>query len=101
MFAEGIFLFNLLTRHLDQLTYGTDFAAVWSPDGSEVIFASKRGTAFQLYRKRTSGAGGDMPLLTGEEDTIPTDWSSDGKFLLYRSADSHNSFDIRGVVACR
>jgi Tol biopolymer transport system component/tRNA A-37 threonylcarbamoyl transferase component Bud32 len=99
MFMGGIFLFDLTSGNLTQLTFGRrlDFSAVWSPSGSEIVFSSSRTGKSGLYRKQASGAGEDIPLLTGDGEAFPTDWSADGKFLLYRSTDSHNSFDIRGL----
>ena len=33
-------------------------------------------------------------VLATREDKLPTDWSADGRFLLYRSLDPKTSFDI-------
>jgi Tol biopolymer transport system component len=71
-----------------------DFAGIWSPDGSRIIFCSNRKGAFNLYQKRATGAGGDELLLETSQDKVPTDWSKDGKFVLYRSLDPKTGFDI-------
>jgi serine/threonine protein kinase len=59
--------------------------AVWSPEGSRIIFAS--GTNFDtLYEKASSGAGDEKELLKkpGQVE-YPTSWSRDGRFLLYET----------------
>ena len=86
-------------KRLSQFTFDPllDFAAVWSPDAAEIIFSSTRKGQLDLYQKQASGAGGDRLLLETAEDKVPTDWSADGKFLLYRNMDANHNFDIRGL----
>jgi Tol biopolymer transport system component/predicted Ser/Thr protein kinase len=57
--------------------------AVWSADGSRIIFASDRDGASNLYQKASSGAGKEELVLKSELPTYPYDWSTDGRFLLY------------------
>lgn len=59
---------------------------VWSADGSRVVFASNRKTHHDLYEKVSSGAASEQLLLESGYDKIPTDWSPDGKFLLFHSS---------------
>jgi dipeptidyl aminopeptidase/acylaminoacyl peptidase len=49
---------------------------------------------FDLYQKSAVGAGGAERLLTTGETMLTTDWSSDGRFLLYRSLSPKTGFDI-------
>jgi len=61
----------------------SDTDAVWSPDGSAIAFASNRGGAHGLYRKQLSGNGAEELLLATPAEAHPTDWSDDGRFLIY------------------
>ena len=94
--GNDIWVFNLLTGTNPRLTLdpALDFAAVWSPDNTRIAFGSNRSGVFNLYQKDVSGAGGDELLLDTTEDKLPTDWSANGEFLLYRSLDPKTSFDI-------
>ena len=60
---------------------------VWSPDGKRVAFQSTRksasGTTFDIYVKSVSGTGKEELLVGAEGGQIPSDWSLDGRFVLY------------------
>jgi Tol biopolymer transport system component len=63
--------------------------AVWSPDGDRIVYASARPTIFDLYQKAGSA---EEPLLQSNSGKLPTDWSSDGKFLLYSQGSPRDLF---------
>ena len=60
---------------------------VWSPDGSQVAFASSRGGNVDIYVKSSSGAGNEELLLKSNSLKAPHDWSPDGRFILYGELD--------------
>jgi serine/threonine protein kinase/Tol biopolymer transport system component len=62
-----------------------DGLAVWSPDGSHIVFSSARrgSNMLDLYTMLVSGTGGEELLLETPGGGASTDWSSDGRFLLY------------------
>jgi serine/threonine protein kinase len=65
-----------------------DTLPIWSPDGSRMIFASNRGVTFNLYVKDTNGAREEKEIPQDGPDRFATDWSRDGKYVLYeRGAD--------------
>jgi Tol biopolymer transport system component len=67
----------------------------WSPDNARIVFMSNRdGPFFDLYVKASGGAGGDELLLRSSATKIATDWSSDGRFILYQMQDPKTGFDI-------
>jgi dipeptidyl aminopeptidase/acylaminoacyl peptidase len=47
-----------------------------------------------LYQKLTNNAGGEELLLANGRGNIPTDWSSDGRFLLYKRLGDSTGWDI-------
>jgi serine/threonine protein kinase len=68
---------------------------VWSPDGGTIVFDSSRKGPSDLYRKKSNGAGSDEILYADGRRKIPTNWSADGKFLLYFTPDDPKTgYDI-------
>ncbi len=59
---------------------------VWSPDGGRLIFSSNLKGAWDLYQKASDGDGNEQLLYEtpqGQVGSFATDWSHDGRFLLY------------------
>ena len=61
-----------------------DRYAVWSPDGKRVAYTSGRNGNFDIYQKSSDGAGNETVLYQSKEAKTLTDWSLDGRFLLYQ-----------------
>ena len=56
---------------------------VWSPDGRTIAFTSRRAGAVGLYVQPVGATGGDRLVLQGDLQISPSDWSHDGKYLIY------------------
>lgn len=85
-----IWTYDLETQSAKRLTFdpAIDSLPIWSPDGSRMVFGSNRGVAFDLYLKDTNGAQEEKLIPQEGPDRFPTNWSRDGKYLLYeRGAD--------------
>src|SRR5262249_33763073 len=54
-----------------------EFEPLWSPDGSQIVFASNRKGSYDLYIKNASGNMEEKPLLESKEWKFPLDWSRD------------------------
>jgi Tol biopolymer transport system component len=67
---------------------------VWSPDSGRIVFNSNRAGSFDLYVKASSGASADQPLLTSSDSKLPTDWSFDGRWLLYETQHPKTKYDL-------
>ena len=59
-----------------------DLTPVWSPDGRFIAFSSNRNGDFDLYMK-PADATGNEELLAGGDSGPPSDWSADGRFILF------------------
>ena len=71
-----------------------DDRALWSPDGTRIVFRSLRTGQGDLYEKLTSGAGMEARLVASDQAKSPTSWSADGRFLLYQSQDPQTNIDL-------
>ncbi|MGH7551662.1 MAG: hypothetical protein ACREMQ_01375, partial [Longimicrobiales bacterium] len=62
----------------------TEWFGIWSPDGAEVFFTSRRSGPFDMYR--ISLTGPQNIRVVGTEGGRPLDWTPDGSGLLYSKA---------------
>jgi Tol biopolymer transport system component len=67
---------------------------VWSPDGSRVLFNSTEGGGQDIYWKASTGAGSEEVVLKSGTPKRPTDWSRDGRFILYENDDPKSRIDL-------
>jgi Tol biopolymer transport system component len=82
----GLWLLDLARGTESRFTFSDfhDSNPRWSPDGSDVVYASNRpGEAENLYLKPGGGATPEHLLLKTEMDKAPWSWSADGKFIVY------------------
>ena len=73
---------------------GVDDGPVWSPDSRQIAFRSNRKGVYDMYVKSAIGPGSEELLLASAQDKNPTDWSPDGRFLLYYNTDPKTGNDI-------
>jgi Tol biopolymer transport system component len=61
-------------------TEANNMAAVWSPDGQQIVFSSNRDGAVNLYLKPADGSRSPEALTRGKETWFfARSWSSDGR----------------------
>jgi eukaryotic-like serine/threonine-protein kinase len=92
-----LWLYDVSEGNPQKFTFdpATDFNPVWSPDGSRIVWASNRnGGILNLYQKASSLAGDDTLLLKSDYPNYPTDWSWDGRFIIYRQPDAKTKWDV-------
>src|SRR6185436_2645522 len=66
---------------------------VWSPDGGWIAFASGKDGAFEIHRKSVNNQA-EEALLKSSLAPRPTDWSRDGRFLIYSVNDPKTRDDL-------
>ena len=60
-----------------------DIAPVWSADGGRMVLASSRGGSFDLYARSGDSAGTEGAMIEAMGDQVASDWSADGRYLIY------------------
>ena len=91
-----IWLFDTLRGVLDRIPLGPaiELSPVWSPDGARVAFSSRRPDMPGIYEKIASGPGGDELMLGSDAALSPSDWSRDGRFVLYHGRSPTTGSDL-------
>jgi Tol biopolymer transport system component len=89
-------MLDLIRNTSSRLTFdGTSVIPIWSPDGSRILYRSQQAGPGDLYQRLSSGAGAEEALLKSNAMKNPTDWSSDGRFIVYENqGDSKTGLDI-------
>ena len=68
---------------------------VWSPNSDAIVYASREGAVVNLHLKSTSASEPAEALLPPGPDRVPTDWSPDGRHILYQERDARTRFNLR------
>jgi serine/threonine protein kinase len=66
---------------------------IWSPSGDRIIFGSYHNI-WNIYKKVSSSADKEEPFFEDEVSKFPSDWSPDGKNVLYIKLDPENNRDL-------
>ena len=71
-----------------------EFQPVWSSDGSRLVFGSTRKGVVNLYERPVSGAGAETFVLESLESKNASDWSSDGRWIVFDSQSQTMARDL-------
>ena len=66
-----------LTQHV-----AMDSNPIWSPDGTQIAFSSKRNGNFDIFIIPATG-GSPKQITWNSQNEIPSGWSPDGKEILF------------------
>ena len=67
---------------------------MWSPDGRHLVFRSNRSGLHDLYERLAKITGESTLLLRTGDAKYPTDWSSDGRTILFHTYTRQTGGDV-------
>ncbi len=79
-----------------RFTFGDfDLNPIWSPASDKVIFSSPRdGLPPNLFQKSLAGGSEERRLMHSGIDSIATDWSCDGRYVVYMANELGTNWNI-------
>jgi Tol biopolymer transport system component/tRNA A-37 threonylcarbamoyl transferase component Bud32 len=94
--AEDLSLIDSVRGIQSRFTFSGqgDNYALWSPDGTQILFCSFRTGRNELYTKATGGVATEQLLPEGELDKIPDDWSRVGHAIVFEALDPKTKVDL-------
>ena len=72
----------------------TDASPIWSATGERLVFRSNRRGFHDLFEKPALDNGGERLLHSAGVGMYPTDWSLDGRTILFHVPDATTKHDI-------
>ena len=82
---QDIWVHDVSTGVATRLTFDRhgDIGPVWSASGKELVFNSAATGIYDIYLKSADGAGEAAELLATDANKFASDWSADGRYILY------------------
>jgi eukaryotic-like serine/threonine-protein kinase len=92
----GVWVVDLARSVSSRFTYESTGGGngIWSPDGSQIIYAGGGGQSADIFRKSSNGATKEEVLFHSDTVKTPLDWSSDGRWVLYAERGKETGFDL-------
>jgi serine/threonine protein kinase/Tol biopolymer transport system component len=94
---HDIWVYDVARGVQTRLTFGpveNDYP-IWSPDGKWIVYtAIESNIHTKLYRKHSDGSGVEELLISDDQVATASEWSRDGKYLLYARGPSANFWEI-------
>jgi Tol biopolymer transport system component len=95
--AADVMLMDMSRGTLTRLTAEDSGNAIWSPDGTQISFVAARVGLLDLYSKVVGSSGPDEVLFASKEAKNLSDWSPDGKYVLFSSQSPTTARDVWAV----
>lgn len=92
---HGLWVYDIARTTMTRLALGFDNgAAVWTPDGERVTFASNRSGRTNLYWQSADGSESAERLTTSEYAQTPGCWSPNGTTLVFEEYHPETGWDL-------
>ena len=90
----SIWLIDLKSATPSRFTFEASRWPVWSPDGKQIAFNLDLTGYDDLFVKPSNSGSAERLLLANEYRKIPSDWSRDGKLLLFDQEEPRTKRDL-------
>jgi Tol biopolymer transport system component len=70
---------------------------VWSPDGSRIAYFGRQADAYNIFARAPQVGSRPELLLKNAARKFPSDWSHDGKYILYSLDTEATRLDVWGL----
>lgn len=93
---SDIWIHDIANKVKRRLTFDAedDTAPLWSPDGQEIAYLSRRSGNLDIMIRAADGRGQARPLVASPQNEYVDDWSADGQYLIYTVAAEETHLDI-------
>ena len=90
--STDLVLLDMVTHLSTRLTLNSsmNFFPVWSPNGRTIVFTAGRN----LFRRDADAAVSEQPVIQPQNSQYASDWSRDGRWLLFLENASSTQTDI-------
>lgn len=95
--SQDIYIYDLSRNTMQRLTFeGRNDDAVFTPDGSQVIYSSAdaKGGVGNLWMRAADGSGNAERITTSKFPQMASSVSPDGKLIAYMQMNPKTSYDI-------
>jgi len=98
--SVDLWTLDLATSVTTQLTFAgpVEFYPVCSPSGTDMVFAKIQPDVPNLFRQNILAPGQATMVLQSPFPKIPTDWSRDGRQVIYSVVTEAGGFDIQALA---
>jgi len=94
--TRDIWVIDLARQVSSRLTFDpkNENYPLWSPDGASVLYLSDAAAGPGLYVQSATGAGRSERILASEDSPTPTDWTKDGRYVIFEKGSSATKEDV-------
>ena len=94
-----IWIYDINRKISSRITFNPNYDSypIWSRGGKYIAFASDRGHTLDIFIKKANGTGSDSLIYRSGFAKIPSDWSSDGRYLLFGTLNPKTKGDL-GII---
>ncbi len=88
-------VYSMQMGQISPLVEEQTFAAVWSPDGTQLAYAAVVNNMWQIFIR---SGGTSRQITSGSASYLPMDWSPDGNQLVIMSDEDGEDFDLYTIA---